>query len=81
MVRVSGFSVEKNLSHRSEKNCREIYQCFINIGYRKMLGRKGGGGKFTFFRRCCCLRVQKDFVEQIFCAAFENFSVSEKVYG
>ena len=49
MVRVSRFSVEKFLSHRSQKICRGIPQCFIIFGYRKTLGMRGGGGGIYVF--------------------------------
>ena len=41
---VSSFSVEIFLSHSSESFRRGILQWFINFGYRRMLGIKGGGG-------------------------------------
>ena len=56
---VSSFSVEIFLSHSSESFRRGILQRFINFGYRKSLGIRGGAGGFTFFRRSCFVAVYR----------------------
>ena len=43
--------------------------------------KRRGGGIDVFPSMLFSLRVPKHFVEQPFCAAFQKFSVSEKVYG
>ena len=50
---VSRFSVKNFLSHSSKNFRRGTIQWFSTSGYRKMLGTRGGGGGFTFFRRRC----------------------------
>ncbi len=78
---LSSFSVEKIFSHSAEIFRRGIFYCFINFRYRKMLGIKERGEHQDFLSKIISLTVPKNFVGQPFCAVFQKFSGSEKVYG
>ena len=56
---VSGFSVEKFLSHSAENFRRGILYCCINLGYRKSLEKRG----------------YQDFTSKIFCLTVPKISV------
>ena len=71
----SRYCRKKVLSHRTEKKSlvREP-SCFPeNFWYRKIfMGKRGGGGFITIFRRNFCLTVPKNFVGEPFNVS-ENF--------
>ena len=73
---LSRFSVEFFLSQNAENFRRGILQSVINFGYRKNLCVRVLCHDFpsNFF----CLTVPKHFVEEPFCAVFQNLSGSEK---
>ena len=78
---VSRFSVEKIFSHSTEKFRRGMFYCFINFKYRKMLGINERGGASTISAENFLSHSAEYFVGQPFCAVFQKFSSSEKVYG
>ena len=62
---MSRFSVKNFLYHSAESFRRGILYCCNNIGYRKSLDKRGGGGEYQdspskFF----CLTVPKNFVKE-----------------
>ena len=71
---VSIISVEKFLSHISEKLRRGIFQRFINFGNRKRLGIRVGAGGFTFLRRTFLSQGTETFGRAtLLCCVPENF--------
>ena len=62
-------------SHRAKKFCRATRQCFTNLGYRKICIR---GVCHDFPSKICCLTVPKHFIEEPFCALFQQISGSKK---
>ena len=50
---------------------------------KKFLDNRGGGvGEYQYFpSKTFCPTVPKNFIREPFCAAFQKFSGSEKVYG
>ena len=54
--------------------------CFRKLPLAKKIRDKRGVIK-VFHRQNFCHTVQKNFVGEHFCAAFEKFSGSEKLYG
>ena len=57
---LSRILVENFLSHSSGNFRLKSLQCFINFGYRKMLGIKGLGGGFRFFSRSYLVTVYQN---------------------
>ncbi len=78
---LSRFCVEKIFSHSAEKLRRGTFYCLTNFRYRKILGIKERGEHQDFLSKIFSLTVPKNFVGQPFCAVFQKFSGSEKVYG
>ena len=76
---ISRFSVEKFLSHSSEKFRKGTLQCVTNFGCRKILCFRGLSQ--DFLSKFFCLRVPENFLEEHFCAVFHKFSGCEKFYG
>ncbi len=76
---VSTFSVEKTFSHSAEKFRRGIIYCLIIFRYRKMLGIKERGVS-RFSAEIILSHSAEYFEGQPFCAAFQKFSSSGKVY-
>ena len=67
--RISRFSIEKLVSHSTNKVCRETILCFTKFLVSKnlmdMVG--GGGGSITiFFQKFFCLTLPKNFVKERF---------------
>ena len=57
---ISRFSVENFLSHSAENFRRRILYCCIDLGYRKSLDKKWGGGEYQdFLLKIFCLTVPK----------------------
>ena len=77
----SRVSVEKLFSHSAEKFLRGVFYCFINFKYRKMLGIKEREGASTITAEKFLSHSAEYFIGQPFCAVFQIFSGSEKVYG
>ncbi len=75
-TRVSRFSVENFLSHSAESFPRGILCCCILFGYRKSLGKRGGGYQ-DFPSKVFCLTVPKISVGESFAVAL--ISGTEKV--
>ena len=48
---------------------------------KKIIDKRGEGEYQDFPSKFFCLRLPKNFVEEPFCAVFQKFSGSEKVYG
>ena len=70
------------LSHSAEKCRRGFLLSFINLGYRKSLDEMVVGGEYQDFpSKFSCLTEPKHFVEKPFCAGFQKFYDSKKVYG
>ena len=79
---VSGFSVE-NLSYSAEKfrwGNPSVLR-FRKFPVAKSLWIREGGKYQVFPSIVFCLPVPKNFVGEPFCAVFQKFSGSEKVYG
>ena len=79
---VSRFCVENVFCHRAEKIGRGILMCCVseNFWWRKSLWIKGGEYQ-GFASKIFCVTVPKNLVGEPFCAVFQKFSGSEKVYG
>ena len=76
---ISKYSVEKFLTQIAETFRRGTLNSFISFGYRKCLCFRGFCHDFP--SKYFCLTVPKHFVEEPFCAVFQNYSGSEKFYG
>ena len=81
MQKVSGFSVEKLLSHSAEKFGPGTLLCFRNFLVPKNVRDKRGGGYHDFLSKLFCLTVPKNFVGQPFRVSLisdiEKFYASE----
>ena len=71
----------KNFLSQCRKISQGIFYCFINFKYRKMLGINERAGASTISAENFLSHSAEYFVGQPFCAVFEKFSSSEKVYG
>ena len=76
---LSKYSVEKFLTQIAETFRRGTLYSFISFGYRKCLCFRVFCHDFP--SKSFCLTVPKHFVEEPFCAMFQEFSGGEKVHG
>ncbi len=80
---VSRFSVNNFLSHSAENFRRRILYCCISFGYRRSLGKRGGGeGDYQdFLSKIFCLTVPKISVGDSFTVALISGSEKDWIGG
>ena len=76
---ISKFCVKFILSHSAGKFRTRTLCCFVFSGFRNFFSFRGFCR--DFLSKLFCPHVPKNFVEEHFCAAFQKYSASEKVYG
>ena len=76
---VSRFTVEEFLSHTAEISVGESFTVALVSGIEKVWIRKRREYR-DFPSKNFCLTLPKNFLGEPFCAVFQKFSGSEKVY-
>ena len=71
----------KILSQGAEKFCRGSLLCFRKFLLSENVRDKRGGGYHDFTSKMFYLTVPNHFLEEPFCAVFQEISASKKVYG
>ena len=77
---VSRITVKNDLSHSDERNCRGIFKCVTDFGYRKILCIKGVC--YDILSKTFCLTVPKKIVRKSLgvslISAIEEFCALER---
>ena len=80
---MSRLSVQKFFTHSAEKLRRGNLYCFVSLisGIENVKDKRTGGGASRFSAETFLSHSAEYFVGQPFCAVFQKFPSSEKVYG